>query len=253
MTALVAGMSPQKAARIAGVLYLIIIAGGIFAEVFVRQQVMVFGDAAATAQNILEHELLYRLGFATHLFYLVCALPVALILYALFKPVNRDLALLALFFNLIAIAIESANLLNQFAPLRLLAAEGLGGFSPEQFQVLAYSSLRLFSSGFGLSLTFFGFFCLVIGYLIFRSGFLPRVLGVLMAIAGVCYLTNSFSLFVVPWFGALLFPYILLPCLVAELTLALWLVVMGVNVPRWEEKARLWHAGVNSQSIDNRG
>lgn len=237
MTTHVAGISPQKAARIAGVLYLIIIAGGLFAEVFVRQQVIVFGDPAATARSILEHELLYRLGFAVHLIYLACALPLALIFYDLFRRVNGNIALLALVVNLVAITVESVNLLNHFAPLRILAAEGLNAPNAEHLQDLAYVFVRLFASGFGISLTFFGLFCLLIGYLIFRSGFLPRILGVLMAVAGLCYLTNSFSVFIAPGFAALLFPYILLPCLVAELSLALWLVVMGVNVRKWEEKA----------------
>lgn len=236
MTTRLAGSTPQSAARMAGALYLIIIAGGLFAEAFVRQQLIVPGDPGATARSILEHELLYRLGFAVHLFYVICAVPLALIFYRLFQPVNRDFAALALFFNLVAITVEGAILLNQFAPLRLLGAEGLGAFGPEQVNVLAYTYLRLFESGFAISLVFFGVFCLLIGYLIFKSGFLPRILGVLMAVAGLCYLTNSFSLFIAPGFASLLFPYILLPCLVAELALALWLVVMGVNVSQWEHK-----------------
>jgi hypothetical protein len=233
--------SPQVYARIAGVLYLIIIAGGIFAEVFVRQQVMVYGDPSATARNILEHELLYRLGFAVHLFYLACAVPLALILYAYFERVSRNLALLALLLNLVAIAVESVNLLNHFAPLRLLAAENVGAFSAEQFHALAYAHLRLFASGFGISLTFFGFFCLVTGYLISRSSFLPRILGVLMVLAGMCYLTNSFSVFLAPTFASLLFPYILLPCFIAELSLSLWLIVKGIDVKSWEELSRVSH------------
>lgn len=202
-----------------------------------RQQLVVPEDPGATARNILEQELLYRMGFAVHLFYLMCALPLALIFYRLFRPVNRDFAALALLFNLVAITVESVNLINQFAPLRLLGVEGLSAFSPEQLNALAYTYVRIFSSGFAISLVFFGFFCLLIGYLIFNSGLLPRFLGVLMGLAGLCYLTNSFSLFLAPEFASLLFPYILLPCLVAELALALWLVVMGVNVREWELKA----------------
>ncbi len=93
----------------------------------------------------------------------------------------------------------------------------------------------MFESGFGISLAFFGFFSVLLGYLIYRSGLVPRTLGVLMAVAGLCYLTNSFSVFVAPTFAARLFPYILLPCLLAELSLALWLVVMGVDVRKLEE------------------
>ncbi len=232
MTAQINDMSPQKAARVAGVLYLTIIAGGIFAEAFVRQQALVPGDPAATARYVLEHELLYRLGFAVHVFYLACALPLALILYNFFKRVSNNLALLALIFNLIAVAIEGVNLLNHFAPLDLLATASLSAFSEQQLQALAYGSLASFSSGFDISLVFFGFFGVLAGILIFKSGFLPRILGVLMTVAGLCYIINSFSIFVVPAVAAQLFPYILMPCIVAELSFALWLLVMGVNVSK---------------------
>jgi hypothetical protein len=237
MTERINDLPPQKAARIAGLLYLAIIAGGIFAEAFVRQQAFVPGDPAATARNILEHELLYRVGFAVHLFYLACALPLALILYNYFKRVSNNLALLALIFNLIAVAIEGVNLLNQFAPLSLLTSGGLSAFSEQQLQALAYGSLKLFSSGFGISLAFFGFFGVLAGILIFHSGFLPRILGVLMTVAGLCYIVNSFLVFVVPAFAAQLFPFILMPCIVAELSFALWLLVMGVNVSKFESAA----------------
>ena len=149
--------SPQISARIAGFLYLIIIALGLFAEV-VRERVLVSGDAAATARNILAHEQLYRLGFAAGLIVCVCGLPLTVIFY---------------------------------------------NFS---------------------------------GYLIFRSTFLPRILGVLFAIAGLCYLTNSFASFLSPALAAHLFPYILVPSFIGELSVCLWLLVMGVNVPKWKEK-----------------
>lgn len=214
-------------------LYLLIIAGGLFAEAYVRGQLIVFGDPAATARNILEHELLFRLGFAANLTYLVCALPLALIFYGFFERVNRPVAVLALTLNVVAIGVEAVNLLNHLAPLRILGARGLEEFAAAE--QLAYVHLRLFGSGFGISLTFFGFVCLLNGYLIFRSRLLPRFLGVLLAIGGACYLANSYALFIAPWLAAMLFPYILVPCLVAELSLALWLVIKGVNVRRWEE------------------
>lgn len=237
MTTRLAGMPAHTAARFAGVLYLIIIAGGLFAEAFVRQQLIVPGDPGATVRNILEQELLYRVGFAVHLFYLACALPLMLIFYRLFQRVSRDAALLALLFGVVAITIEGVNLLNHLAPVRLLAGESLDALSLEQLHSLLYAYASLFGSGFAISLVFFGVFCYLLGYLIYRSGFLPRFLGILMGLAGLCYLTNSFSLFIAPGFASLLFPYILLPCLAAELALALWLVVMGVNVREWENRA----------------
>lgn len=229
------GTGARKAARAAGVLYLLIIAGGLFAEIFVREALTVAGDPAATAAGILSGKRLYRLGFTVHLSYLLCAVPVALILYGLLGRVNSGIALLALLFNVIAIAVEAVNLLNQFAPLRILGAEGMQAFSEGQLESLAYLFPRLFSSGFGISLTFFGVFCLFAGFLIYQSRFLPRFLGVLMGLAGACYLVNSYSVFLAPGFAALLFPYILLPCLVGELAFALWLTVRGVNARAWEE------------------
>jgi hypothetical protein len=230
--------SPRLKARIAGFLYLIIIVAGMFAELFVREKLVVHGDAMATAQNILAHELLYRWGFAAGIIVLFCAIPLLLILYDFFKVVNRSLALLAVFFNLVSIAMEGANLLNHFAPLILLrGGPYLSAFKTEQLHALAYLSLRLQSTGYDMSLAFFGCFCLVAGYLIFRSAFLPRIIGVLMAIAGLCYLTNSFTNFLAPQFSKYVFPYILAPGLVGEGSLTLWLLVMGVNVERWKEQA----------------
>lgn len=234
MHACVAGMTAQTAARTAGLLYLVIIAGGLFAEAFVRGQLIVIGDAAATARNILEHALLYRLGFAVHLFYLTCALALAVILYDMLRRVSSSLALLALCFDLVSIAIEAANLLNQFAALRLLTDAGLSAVDVGQLHAMAYAHARLFASGFGMSLVFFGGFCIATGVLVYRSGFLPRAIGSLMVVAGACYLCNSFAVFLAPGLASHLFPWILLPCLVAEASLALWLLVKGIHIDRFE-------------------
>ena len=117
-------------------------------------------------------------------------------------------------------------------------AEYLNAFEPQQRHALAYVSLRMHDYGFGVALIFFGAACLVQGYLIRRSGYLPKALGILMTAAGVCYLTNSFALILAPTFASMLFPAIMLPPLVAELSLALWLLVKGVDLPTWEEKLR---------------
>lgn len=228
MTDLIA-MAPRKAARIAGALYLFIIAGGLFAELFVRERLVAPGDAATTARNILEHELLYRTGFAVHLSYLACAVAVAVILYRLLARVDGSLALLALCFNVVAIAVEASGLLNLLAPMRLLADSGVSMIGAGQAQALSYAFVQQFASAFGISLVFFGGFCLAIGTLVYRSGVLPRLIGLLMLLAGTCYLVNSFAVFVLPDLGAWLFPYILLPCLVAELSLALWLLAKGID------------------------
>lgn len=230
--------SPRLKARTAGVLYLIIIVAAPFAEVFVRGRLVVYGDAAATAANIMAHEPLFRLAGAADLIAFVCDAAVALIFYELLRPVSRGLALLAAFFRLLHVAIVAVNTLNCFAPLVFLgSAHFLTAFKPDQLQALALGALSLHGMGYNIGLVFFGFHCLLIGYLIFRSAFLPRILGGLMAIAGLCYLTNSFANLLSPAFAGHLFPYIMAPCGVAEISLCLWLLVRGVNAQRWEEQA----------------
>ena len=236
-----AQFSPQAYARIGGVLYLIIIAAGLFAEAFVRGRLVVPADAAATATNIMAHETLFRLGIAADLTTFLCAVALTMILYVLLKPVNRNLALLMVFFDLVQDAIGGINGLNPYRALQLLGgADYLKVFSPEQLQAMALLSLKAHSVGFGVALIFFGFSCLAVGYLIFRSGYFPKLLGILLAIAGLCYLINSFALILSPPVAGALFPWVLLPAFIGELSLALWLAVKGVNVPKWEERASAW-------------
>ncbi len=230
-------LSPQTQARIAGVLYLIVIAGGIFAELFVRGRLVVHGDAAATAHNIMAHQLLYRMGFAVELFYCVCNVPITVIFYNLFKVVNRNVALMMVILDIVVNTIESISLLFHFAPLLILGGgHHLAAFSPEQLQVASYLSIQLFEHGFAICLVFFGFDCFAMAYLIYKSTFLPRIIGVLLAIEGVGYLVNSFTLFLAPALQPRIFPYFAITA-IAEIALCLWLIVMGVNVQRWKEQA----------------
>jgi uncharacterized protein DUF4386 len=229
--------SPQAYARFGGVLYLIIIVTGILGELFIRGKIIVTGDAAATAHNIMASPSLWRLGIAGDLIMHVCDVPLMLIFYVLLRPVNKNLALLVVLFNLIQTAVMVANEIVLLVPLFLLGdAKYLQSVDPHQLQALSYVALKVFDYGFGVGLIFFGFECITLGYLIFRSGYLPRALGVLMPLAGLSYLTNSFALLLAPAVAARLFPVILLPAFVAETSLCLWLLVKGVNVPRWREK-----------------
>jgi len=192
----------------------------------------------ATAANIQAHKFLYRLGGATDLIAFACDTAVALLFYELFRPVSGSFSLLAAFFRLMHVAIVAVNSLNHFAPLVLLGdAHFLAAFRADQLQALALASLRLHALGYLTGLVFFGFHCLLIGYLICRSAFLPRILGGLMAIAGLCYLTNSFMALLSPEPAANRFPWILVPAGLAELALTLWLLAAGVNVQRWKEQA----------------
>src|SRR5262245_51981282 len=232
------GTSPRALARLGGVLYLIIIVAGLFGEAFVRDRLIVSGDAAATAGNLRASELLWRAGIAGNLFHLACAVALTLIFYVLLRPVGRDLALLAAFFDLVSIVIEATSKLYLVAALfPLRSAEYLKVFEPEQLHALAYLSIRSHSYGFGISLIFFGCACLVLGYLIYRSGYLPRFLGVLMQIAGLCYLTNSFALILAPALANRIFPAILVPAFIGEASLCLWLIVKGVDLEKWKAQA----------------
>jgi hypothetical protein len=220
---------PQLYARIAGALYLIVIVGGTFAELFVRARLVIHGDPAATAHNIRVHELLYRLGFVVELSYCVCNVPLILILYRLFKVANKNVALVMVIFALLADAIESISLLAHLAPLEILGGgKSLRAFTAEQLEAAAYLAIQLFERGFAISLVFFGFACLTMAYLILTSWIIPRIIGVLLAIEGLGYIINSFSLFLDPALQARIFPYFSATA-IAEVALCLWLLVKGVN------------------------
>jgi hypothetical protein len=230
--------SPRTLARIGGVLYLLIILGGAFGEAFIRGRLIVPDDARATAERILANEGLWRIGIASEILMLVCTITLALILYVLLRPVSRDLALLAIFFNLISIAVEATNELNLLLTLLPLKDAGLSGtFDPAQIDALSYLTAASYGYGFGVGLVFFGFECLILGVLIFRSGYLPRAIGVLMLVAGACYLINMFALILSPRLAAFLFPVGMLPVLLGEGALCLWLLVKGVDESQWRARA----------------
>jgi hypothetical protein len=233
-------ISPLVYARIAGVLYLINIACGIFGELFVRGHLVVPGDAVATAHRIIASEFLFRCGIAGDLIMHITDIPMTVIFYVLLRPVSRDLSLLAALFGMLQTAVLCANKLNLIMVLLLLGGSpSLKAFDPNQLQALASLSLRLHEDGFGVGLIFFGVSCLVTAYLMFQSGYFPRVLGILQGMAGVCYLTNSFARLLCPAFADKLVPAILLPAFVGELGTCLWLLARGLNTSKWEERVRM--------------
>lgn len=238
MTSRAVEASPQTYARIGGVLYLIIIVLGLVGEAFIRSRIIISGDATATAANIRSLESLWRVGIAAEFVLLISAIALAVIFFVLLRPVSRDLAFLAVCFNLVSLAVEAVAALNLVAALFPLGnAEYLTAFQPEQLYAMATLSVKSHSYGFGAALIFFGCECLILGYLIFRSGYLPKALGVLMQIAGLSYLTNSFALLLAPNLANRIFPAILLPAFVGEASLCLWLLVKGVNVSKWNARA----------------
>ena len=224
---------PRLLARVGGVFYLIIIAFALFAYIHVRGHLIVSGNMAQTATNIVAHEKLYRLGFSAAVVVVVCNLPLGWILFELLKVVNSRLALLALLFITVAAPIEAMNTFNYIEPLfTFTLPEYRSAFSASEIQALARGPIRMFGYLFSVSLTFFGVFCVLIGFLIFRSRFLPAILGLMMMAAGVTYWINSFSLFL-----ALPIPDLPRVTLVAELSLALWLLIVGVNEAKWRAQA----------------
>jgi hypothetical protein len=230
--------SPQRYARIGGLLYLFIIVAAAFGEVFVRNQLIVWGDAALTANRILGSETLFRVGLAGEMLTCVCDIALALILYALLRPVSRNLALLGAFFRLAFVALYSVTKLFEIAALVALDADTLTALAPAQSHELAYLFLRVHGLGYGASLLFFGFCCILFGHLIYRSGYLPRAIGGLLAVAGYGYVAFSIAQLLAPAIAATwLFPWVLPLAFFAELALCLWLLLKGVDLARWHERA----------------
>jgi Domain of unknown function (DUF4386) len=234
---LTAGASPRRLARIAGSLYLVNILAGAFA-IGVVPTVLVVHNMATTAHNIQTHELLYRLSLAAHVVVTATNVPMAVIFYELFKVVNRRLAMLDVFLSLVATAIEAASLLNQFTPLVLLGSSRYtSALPPGQLHALAYLPTDLATTGYSIYTVFYGLDFIVVGYLVFRSTFLPRTIGVLLGIDALTYLFNAFATMLAPGFAAHLLPWIGLPTIIAEGSYCLWLLIAGVNIERWNEQA----------------
>ncbi len=222
--------SLNKFSRLSGFLYLIVIAAGLFAEVFVRQAMVVSNDPVATANNILSSEMFYRAGFAADLINFICGLPVILFFWILFRQSHRYIVTLAILFVIISNAIVATNLSNQLQPLLIYgSANYLQSFQPGQLAVLSAVALKVQSQGYAIGLVFFGFYCIIIGYLIFKTDFIPKVLGILYALAGLSYIISSFTMFLSYGFNNPLFPYILYPAFIGEFSVCIWLLVMGIR------------------------
>jgi len=225
-------------ARLAGAVYVL---SGVPAgfSVYVLLKLFVRGNPAATAANILGSEGMFRLGYAAELVGVSLVVGALLLLYQLFKPASRSLALLMMCFGLIGCTIQALDPLADIAALIFLkGGASLAAFTTDQAQAMALVLLRMHWLIYDVALVFFGVFAILVGVLILKSTFLPRVLGVLMAIDGLGYLTLSFAVFLSPPFAARL-PF--LPFATAALgegSLMLWLIIKGVNDRRWEEQSQ---------------
>jgi hypothetical protein len=226
-------MSPRLKARITGVLYLLTILTGIFAQGFVSERLVVSSDAAATATNILTHKGLLQLAFAVYLIEMACQIAMTALFYELLKPAGRSVSLVAAFLGLAGCTIKTFSRVFFIAPLLVLGgARYLNVFSTEQLQALALLFFKVNDRGAAMALLFFGFNALLTGYLIIRSTFLPRMLGALSVVGGMGWLTYLY-----PPLGYRLFPYIAGLGLLGAVALIVWLLVFGVNEQRWKEQA----------------
>jgi hypothetical protein len=229
-----ADISPRTKARITGVFFLLsILLGGIGEGIAGR--LVVADNAAATASNILRHTPLLWLGYASYLVEMSCLIVVTVLFYDLLRPVSRSVAFLALCFDLVAIAIKTLSRLFYVSPLFLLGgAEYQSVFSPEQLQALALLLIRVNARGAGMSLALVGFSTILKGYLILKSTFWPRFLGVLGILAGFGWLT-----FMHPPLANRAYPYVVTVGLLGAAAQILWLLVIGVDEERWKDQARL--------------
>jgi len=225
--------SPQVYARLGGSLYLVVIIAGIVAQMVIGGRMIVNGDAATTATNILAHKELFQLGFTVYMIEMACQMAQTVIFYILLKPVHRNAALLALVFGLIGCTIKALSRLFYIAPLLVLGdSHYLGVFNTEQLQALALLLLNVNNQGAGIAVAFFGFSTFINGILIFRSTFLPRILGVLSVVGGLGWLT-----FLYPPLGNQLFLYVLPIALLGSASQILWLLIKGVKVEQWKRLA----------------
>jgi hypothetical protein len=225
---------PKRIARMVGCLGLVGIVTGAFDIGYVHNALFVDGNAAASVAHLAAHQTLFRAGFAAHLVLLLSNVPAEILMFLLMRRVSLPLAALAMACGLIGTSIESAAMLAAYVPVQLaLDGNTLGALTPAQLQTFGYFAMQLQNAGLLLSFLFYGLDEIVGGLLIFRSGFLPRVLGILLSVAGVCYLLQGFLGLVAPSLDAHLFPYILFPCLPGEGSIALWLAIVGLNVAKW--------------------
>jgi hypothetical protein len=233
VTTRLAETSPRLKARISGVFYLITILTGVFAQGFVSDRLVIQGDAAATATNILTHSSLFQLAYAVYLIEMACNVAMTALFYELLKPAGRSVSLLAAFLGFAGCVIKTFSRVFFIIPLFVLGgAQFLSVFSAEQLQALALLFLKVNDRGAGMALVFFGFYALLTGYLIIKSTFLPRILGVVSVVGGLGWLS-----FLYPPLGHRLFLYIAVFALLGAGALIVWLLVFGVNEQRWKEQA----------------
>ncbi|HEX9649338.1 MAG TPA: DUF4386 domain-containing protein [Cyclobacteriaceae bacterium] len=231
-------VSPQIYARIGGVLYLLIIGLGIFYEMIVRDSIVIPGDAMATMASLKENEFFWRLGIIAEFLSSIIVFGLILIMYKLTKPVNKDLAMLAAFFNLSAATIQTVYIIQLVEVLFPIGAPAyLQAFTTEQLGAMVSLSMKSHVFGFGIALLMFGPYFLITGFLIYKSNYLPKFIGILYILSGVGYLVNSVMLILAPQFSGIVFMIVMPPVFIGEMSLALTMLIKGVNETEWNKYA----------------
>ena len=227
-------INPQIYARVGGILYLLIIILGFTEEFFIRGRIRVAGDAAATFVNLQKMQMLWRTGIAIELSLILLTVALSVILYVLTRPVHKELALMALLFNTVALAVESAYAMQLVEALFPLGSNAyLAAFTPAQLQAMTALAMKAHVIGFGIALLLFGPFFFITGYLIAKSGYLPKPVGVLYQFAGLGYMFNGVVLVLAPQFAGAAFMIMAVPVFFGEVSFAVWLLLKGVRIERW--------------------
>jgi hypothetical protein len=235
MTNLFAEISPSTRGRILAALYLFVIAAGITAQIFIADGLIVGDDAARTAANIVENRSLYRLGYTIFMLEMVAQIAVTALYYDLLKPVNRSVARLSAIIGLTGAGIKTMARLFYYAPLILLAGTSyFAAFEPAQLNALSLALIKINNQGAAIALIFFGFETLLRGWLLFKSEFLPRFLGVLSMIGGLGWLTYLW-----PPLGSQAFTGVALIAIIGVVATSGWLFIRGVDDVKWKERAAL--------------
>lgn len=232
----VATTSIQTYARIAGALFLISLIAGGFGEWYAPSRLIVSNDATATAKNIVALDVVLRWGFAAYLIEATCDIALSLLMYVLLRPAGKYVALLAAFFGLVSTAVFAGVELFYFAASVIMGgSDYLKSFSPAQLNTLGLLSLKLYGLGAGIFMAFYGIATLIRAYLVYRSDYLPKFLGVLLALGGLGFIVKNFMLVLAPAYPSDVF---LLPMPLAALSMTLWLLLKGVDVDKWNARTR---------------
>jgi hypothetical protein len=228
--------SARRYVRLAAALMVVTIFAGGFGEMYIPSKLIVGSDASATAAHLRESQPLFRAGFAAYLVEATCDIALAWLFFILLRPVHRDLALLTVFFGLVSTATFAAAEMVYFSSsLVLRDAAYLRSFTSDQQNTIALLAVKTYNLGAGVFMVFYGIAMVIRGVLMFRSGYLPKFLGALVAVAGLGFTTKAFLVVLAPRFASSL---LLLPMFLAVVSMIVWFFSRGIDAAKWDESVR---------------